>query len=134
MFDRKTLLTATASIVLGAGIALGIQASIGPLHAQSTPAGITVSEVNVKDMDAYKAWLPDVQKRIADHGGKYIAGGFNKTTSLTGDAPPNRVVIIQYPSVNAVKKWWQEVGETDLKKAEKFASFRVYAVEGVEQK
>ena len=64
--------------------------ALGPLHAQSTPAGITVSEINVKDMDAYKAWLPDVQKRIADHGGKYIAGGFNKTTSLTGDAPPNR--------------------------------------------
>ncbi len=134
MLDRKTLLTATVSIVLGAGIALGIQASIGSLHAQSTLAGITVSEINVKDADAYKAWLPGVQKGIADYGGKYLAGGFNKTTTITGDAPPNRVVIIQYPSVDAVKKWFQEVGEADLKKAEKIATFRVYAVEGVEQK
>jgi uncharacterized protein (DUF1330 family) len=134
MFDRKTLLTATTSIVLGAGIVLGIQASIGPLHAQSTPAGTTVSEINVKDMDAFKAWLPDEQKRIADHGGKYIAGGFNKTTSLTGDAPPNRVVVIHWPSVDAVKKYWQEAVEADQNKAEKFASFRVYVVEGVEQK
>jgi uncharacterized protein (DUF1330 family) len=33
------------------------------------PAGITISEVNVKDPDAYKAWLPGVQKGIADYGG-----------------------------------------------------------------
>jgi uncharacterized protein (DUF1330 family) len=127
MFDRKTLLTVLVSGVVAGG-------AVHLLHAQTPPLGITVSEVNVKDVEAYKAWLPDVQKRIADHGGKYLAGGFNKTTTITGDAPPNRVVVIQYPSVEAVKKWWQEVGEADLKKAEKFASFRVYAVEGVEQK
>jgi uncharacterized protein (DUF1330 family) len=127
MFDRKTLLTVLVSGVVAGG-------AVHLLHAQTPPVGITVSEVNVKDVEAYKAWLPDVQKRIADHGGKYLAGGFNKTTAITGDAPPNRVVVIQYPSVEAVKKWWQEVGEADLKKAEKFASFRVYAVEGVEQK
>jgi uncharacterized protein (DUF1330 family) len=127
MFDRKTLLTVLVSGVVAGG-------AVQLLRAQMPPVGITVSEVNVKDAEAYKAWLPDVQKRIADHGGKYLAGGFNKTTTNTGDAPPNRVVVIQYPSVDAVKKWWQEVGEADLKKAEKFASFRVYAVEGVEQK
>jgi uncharacterized protein (DUF1330 family) len=127
MVDRKMLLT-----VLISGAVVG--GAVHLLHAQTPPVGITISEVNVKDTDAYKAWMPAVQKGIADYGGKYLAGGFNKTTTITGDAPPNRVVVIQYPSVDAVKKWWQEVGEADLKRAEKFASFRVYAVEGIEQK
>jgi hypothetical protein len=38
-----------------------------------------------------------VQKHIADAGGKYLAGGFEKTTMLIGPPVHNRLVIIQYP-------------------------------------
>ena len=55
-------------------------------------------------MEAYKQWLPPVQKGIADAGGKYLAGGFNKTTTLVGAPPPNRVVIIQYPDPDFLEK------------------------------
>jgi uncharacterized protein (DUF1330 family) len=58
---------------------------------------LTVSEIDVKDPAAYKEWLPDVQKHIADAGGKYLAGGFEKTTMLIGPPVHNRLVIIQYP-------------------------------------
>jgi uncharacterized protein (DUF1330 family) len=95
---------------------------------------ITVSEIDVKDMEAYKQWLPPVQKGIADAGGKYLAGGFNKTTTLIGAPPPNRVVIIQYPDPDSWKKWWTDRGEKDIKSAEKFASFRIYGAEGIESK
>jgi uncharacterized protein (DUF1330 family) len=127
MFDRKTLLT-----VLVTGIVAG--GAVQLLHAQTTPVSITVSEIIVKDQEAYKTWLPDVQKSIAEHGGKYLAGGFNKTTTIVGEPPPNRVVVIQYASIEAAKKWFQDAGDAYLKKAEKFATFRIYAVEGVEQK
>ena len=40
--------------------------------------------------------------RHTDHGGKYVAGGFNKTTTLK----PNRVVIVQFESIAKVKAWW----------------------------
>jgi uncharacterized protein (DUF1330 family) len=127
MKNYKIAAALIGSFVLGAG---GVQL----LHAQSAPVGITVSEINVKDLDAYKEWLPAVQKTIAEAGGQYLGGGFNKTTTMTGDPPPNRVVVIQYPSVEAAKKWWQENGTEAIKKAEKFASFRIYAVEGIEKK
>jgi len=52
---------------------------------------------------------------------------------LTGDAPPNRVVVIKYPGVDAAKTWWQE-NKHITDKAEKFADFRIYVVEGVEAK
>jgi hypothetical protein len=45
-------------------------------------------------LPAYNDWLPDVQKAIKAHGN-------NKTTTIIGDAPPNRVTIIQFPSVTS---------------------------------
>ena len=127
MKNFKTAASILGGIVLGAG-------AVQMLHAQSTPASITVSEISVTDQEAYKAWLPDVQKSIKAAGGEYLAGGFNKATAITGAPPANRVVVIQYPSLDAVKTWWKDHGEADIKKAEKFASFRIYTVEATEKK
>jgi uncharacterized protein (DUF1330 family) len=94
---------------------------------------LTVSEIDVKDPAAYKEWLPDVQKHIADAGGKYLAGGFEKTTMLIGPPVHNRLVIIQYPDKATWEKWWKETGDADIKKAEgKFATFHIYGVEGID--
>jgi hypothetical protein len=76
-----------AVAIAAVGIAIGA-GSMQVLHAQSKLPIITVSEIDVKDLEAYKQWLPPVQKGIADAGGKYLAGGFNKTTSLIGTPPP----------------------------------------------
>ena len=79
-------------------------------------------------------FLKPAQKTIADHGGKYLAGGFNKTLSLAGTEPPNRVVLLQFANIDTVKAWRKE-GEADLENdvGEKYAKFRVYAVEGATQ-
>jgi uncharacterized protein (DUF1330 family) len=122
-----------ALLLLIAGIFVGVGAT-QLLHAAQEPTAVTVTEVQVKDVEAYKEWLPGVQKTIAEAGGRYVAGGFNKTTAFMGDPPPNRVVIITYPNLDAFRKWWASNGEPELKKAEKFATFRIYSVEGVKQK
>jgi uncharacterized protein (DUF1330 family) len=127
----KRLFGAVAIAVVGFAIGAG---GMQVLHAQIKLPIISVSEIDVKDMEAYKQWLPPVQKGIADAGGKYLAGGFNKTTTLIGAPPPNRVVIIQYPDPDSWKKWWADRGEKDIKSAEKFASFRIYGAEGIESK
>ena len=51
--------------------------------------------------------------------------------SLVGDPPPNRVVILEFANMDAVKKW-QEEGAMDMENTvgAKYASFRIYAVEG----
>ena len=105
------------------------------LHAQSKPPAFVVAEIAVRDLEGYEMnFLKPAQKTIADHGGKYLAGGFNKTLSLAGTEPPNRVVLLQFANMDAVKAWRNE-GEADLENdvGEKYAKFRVYAVEGVTQ-
>jgi hypothetical protein len=83
MKNFKTVAAVIGGIVLSAG---GFQM----LHAQSAPAAYTVSEIKVSDTDAYKQWLPDVQKGILDAGGEYVAGGFDKATGFMGAPPANR--------------------------------------------
>ena len=97
------------------------------------PPAFVVAEIDVKDLEGYEMnYLKPAQKTIADHGGKYLAGGFNKTLSLAGTEPPNRVVLLQFANMDAVEDWQKE-GEADLENdvGEKYAKFRVYAVEGL---
>jgi uncharacterized protein (DUF1330 family) len=56
-----------------------------------------VAEIAVRDKDGYEEnYLKATQKDVSNHGGKYLAGGYDKTVSLSGAEPPNRVVIVQF--------------------------------------
>lgn len=119
----------TAAIVVGVLVGGG---AVQLLHAQSKPPAFVVSEIAVKDEEGYaQNFLKAAQKDIADHGGKYLAGGYKKTISLAGSEPPNRVVILQFADIDQVKEW-RDQGAMDLENSvgNKYASFRIYAVEG----
>src|ERR1700747_450003 len=89
----------TTGFFLGAG-------AIHSLRAAASPPAYVINEINVKDEDGYKKdFLPGAQKAIDDNGGKYIAGGFNKTFSITGQPPADRVVILQFENMEKVKAW-----------------------------
>jgi uncharacterized protein (DUF1330 family) len=126
----KSILKITAAVASGLLVGGG---AVQMLHAQSKPPAFVVAEITVKDLEGYEMnFLKPAQKTIAEHGGKYLAGGFNKT--VLGSEPPNRVVILQFANMDAVKAWRQE-GEADLESnvGNKYAAFRVYAVEGAAQ-
>jgi uncharacterized protein (DUF1330 family) len=117
------------SFVLGIG-------TMQILHAQMKAPSYTIGLINVKDEEGYrKEFLPKAQELIKQNGGVYVAGGMNKTTPISGNPPPNRVVIIKFESLDAVKKWQAEGGlkvQEDI--GAKYADFQTFAVEGVEQK
>jgi uncharacterized protein (DUF1330 family) len=124
----KTAVAIACGLLVGGG-------TVQLLHAQAKPPAFVIAEITVTDEAGYKEnFLKPAQKTIADHGGKYLAGGFNKTLSLAGTEPPNRVVLLQFANMDAVTEWRKE-GEADLENdvGEKYARFRVYAVEGVSQ-
>jgi uncharacterized protein (DUF1330 family) len=125
----KTTMKITAAIVVGVLVGGG---AVQLLHAQSKPPAFVVSEIAVKDEEGYaQNFLKAAQKDIADHGGKYLAGGYKKTICLAGSEPPNRVVILQFADIDQVKEW-RDQGAMDLENSvgNKYASFRIYAVEG----
>jgi uncharacterized protein (DUF1330 family) len=113
------------SFLLGAG-------ALQALHAQVKPPAYVVAEINVKDRTGYdENFSKSTKTDISQHGGKYLAGGYNKTLSLVGAEPPNRVIILQFANMDAVKEWRKQ-GQEDMENTvgAKYASFRIYAVEG----
>jgi uncharacterized protein (DUF1330 family) len=124
--------TLKITVAIAGGLLIG-GGSVQLLHAQSKPPAYVVAEVAVKDKAGFEEnFLKPTMKDIADHGGKYLAGGYNKTLSLSGAEPPNRVVIVQFANMDAVKAW-RDQGAIDMENTvgSKYASFRIYAVEGV---
>ena len=121
------------ALALGVGFALGAGAIHG-LHAAASPPAYVIGEIAVKDEAGYKNdFLAAAQKAIDDNGGKYLAGGFNKTFSITGEPPANRVVILQFENMDKVRAWRDVARDAQEKIGNKYATFRTFAVEGVAQ-
>ncbi len=122
------------ALAMVGSFALGAVAIEG-LHAQAKPAGDVIAEVAVKDPEKYRAeFVAVATKAIQDAGGKYIMQG-GKTISLEGAPPAPRVVVFQFENMDKAQSWWNF--SSSLKDAdaigEKYATFRVFAVEGVSQ-
>lgn len=126
----KTIAIVAASLLVGAG-------AVQVLHAQSKPPGYLLAEVAVTvDKDAYmnSQFMKETVPTIKAAGGKYLAGGFNNGTALSGAPPANRIVLIQFENVDKAKAWY-DAGQREREKTEgsKVASsFRILAIEGVQ--
>ena len=126
--NYKIAAAVIASFVLGVG-------AVSVLHAQVKPPAYVVAEIDVKDRDGYtKDFLPKAQANIKEMGGKYLGGGFNKAIALSGAKPPDRVVLLQFPDMDAVKAFNEKQRRLEADVGSKYASFRAIGIEGVEQK
>jgi uncharacterized protein (DUF1330 family) len=113
---------------------LGVAAA-SVLHAQTKPVAYMVAEIDVKDQDGYtNEFLPKAQANIKESGGKYLGGGFNKTISLSGAAPPARVVILQFPDMDALKAYADKQKQLEADIGSKYATFRAIGIEGAQPK
>jgi uncharacterized protein (DUF1330 family) len=120
----------TVALAMAASFALGALAVQG-LHAQAKPAGYVVVEVAVTDKDGYaKEFIPPAAKAIEEGGGKYVVRG-GKTTSFQGTPPASRVVVLQFESMDKAQAWWDSPGRKNSQTiGDKYATFRIFAVEG----
>ena len=64
-----------------------------------------IADVNVENADSYAEYRRQVLPLIERHGGKFIVrGGAHET--LEGDWRPARLVIIEFPSLEQAKRWY----------------------------
>jgi len=123
----------TVAVSLLAGLAVGA-AAMQALHAQAKPAAYVVAEIDVINAAPYdKEYVPPAAKAIADGGGKYIVRG-GETTSFYGDPPKSRIAIMLFESMDKAKAAFDSPAFKAAKAiGDKYAKFRVYAVEGLPQ-
>jgi len=117
-----------------AGIAIGA-AAVQTLHAQTKSPGFLVAEIDVSNVEAYnKEFLPLASKALAAGGAKFLVRG-GKHVANDGAAPPQRVVVSQFESLEKAVATYQSAEYREARKiGDKYAKFRIWAAEGVEQK
>jgi uncharacterized protein (DUF1330 family) len=68
------------------------------------PAYIIV-DVDVKDAKAFEPYKQPTAASVAQYGGRFIVRS-SEYEVLEGDWRPTRLVVIEFPSVEAAKRWY----------------------------
>ena len=121
------------ALTLLVGAALGAAALQG-LHAQTKSPAYVVIEVEESDHRAYlQEYASLAVSAMVAGGGKFLARG-GKTFAIDGEAPKPRVMVIAFESMEKAQAAFDSSAYKEAKKVgDKYAKFRVYAVEGVSQ-
>jgi uncharacterized protein (DUF1330 family) len=68
-------------------------------------AAYVIAEIDITNPEGYKEYTAVVPATIAQYGGKFLVrGGANHV--LEGEWPQRRRVLLEFPSVEAARKWW----------------------------
>ncbi len=59
-----------------------------------------IFDVEIRDLDRYQDFMSQVKPALADAGAKYLARG-GEHRVYEGDWKPRRIVILEFPSINA---------------------------------
>ena len=123
----------TVTLAVVAGFVFGVAAVEG-LHAQAKPPAYAVIEADVTDIPAYmKEYVPYAGMTLADAGGKFLARA-PKSVAMHGEAPTGRIIIVAFDSLEkAQAAFASEDFQAVKKKGDKYAKFRMWAVEGLPQ-
>jgi uncharacterized protein (DUF1330 family) len=68
------------------------------------PAFVIV-EVSIHDVHGYEEYKKLTPATLAAYDGRFIVRGA-ETISLEGDWNPERIVVLEFPSVDRAKEWW----------------------------
>ncbi|HZZ94132.1 MAG TPA: DUF1330 domain-containing protein [Usitatibacter sp.] len=64
-----------------------------------------LAEIEIINPEAYKEYTAQVPATIARYGGRFVVRG-GKAHVLEGEWPERRRVLIEFPSVDAARQWF----------------------------
>lgn len=73
-----------------------------------------LANVTVKDSVRYEDYRRLVTPTLANYGGRFIVRG-GPVEVLEGDWLPNRLVLVEFPSVEHARRWWNSPEYTEAK-------------------
>jgi len=90
-----------------------------------------IIEVQVLDPDAYAEYVARVPATVERYGGRYhVRGG--RVTPIAGDWTPERVIIVEFPSLDHIRRWLESPEYAELAPIrERATRGRAIAVEGI---
>lgn len=68
-------------------------------------AAYVIANVRVTDPGRYEDYRRLVTGTVSKHGGRFLARG-GRVEVLEGDWQPERLVILEFPSMEQARAWW----------------------------
>ncbi len=68
-----------------------------------------IANIDVKDPTRYAEYIKLTPGSIAPFGGRFIARG-GRSEKLEGETPANRIVLLEFPSYEQAKAWYDSDG------------------------
>ena len=93
------------------------------------PAYIVV-EIDIHDHASYEDYKKLTPATIAAYDGRFVVRG-GQSESLEGDWNPGRLVVLEFPTMQRAKEWWNSEAYAPAKKIRQAASHtKMLVVEG----
>ncbi len=93
--------------------------------------GYIIAKVHVTDMEQYRQYMKATPSTIEKYGGKIIVRG-GESVTLEGDPINDRVVVIEFPTLEKAKEWYGSHEYQDAKKLREGAAVASFlAIDGV---
>jgi uncharacterized protein (DUF1330 family) len=94
------------------------------------PAYVIV-EISITDPATYEEYKKLTPGSMAPYGGKFIVRG-GATETLEGDWKPERIVVLEFPSIEKAKAWYHSTEYTAAKQIRwKASTGKIILAEGV---
>jgi uncharacterized protein (DUF1330 family) len=94
-------------------------------------AAYLVARIHITDPDQFSKYSKAVPRVIARYGGRYLARTAD-TQALEGQYDGRRLVMLEFPSVEAIHRFWQSPEYAEVKKLRvDAADLEAWAVPGV---
>ncbi len=95
-----------------------------------------IVDVSIRDKAAkadYAKYVQKVRPIVEQHSGRYLVRG-GKVATIAGDWEPERLVLIEFPSADHVRQWWNSPEYRAIAPLrENSATARAILVEGCKQ-
>ena len=93
-------------------------------------AAFVIGEIDVTDQATYDDYRKQVLATVQKYGGRFVVRG-GPIEALEGGWNPKRIVVLEFPSMDAVRKWYRSAEYAPLIKLRQKASRgRLVLVEG----
>lgn len=94
-------------------------------------AAYVIVEISITDPNEYEEYKKLTPAAIAAYDGRFVVRG-GQTASLEGNWQPERIVVLEFPSVARAKEWWNSDEYSKAKEIrQRTAHTKMIVVEGV---
>ncbi len=93
-------------------------------------AAFVIVDVSIQDLVAYEDYKKLTPEAVAAYDGRFVVRG-GQTETLEGEWKPERIVVLEFPTIERAKEWWSSEIYSEAKNIrQRAATTKMIVVQG----